>query len=117
MKKRPVWPHIVFVLATMAILFTFYSRTWLNQEQTKLTEKQAREILDRELPIGTDKSQVKRFLDRNAWEYSEGNSTIQAIVRDASRNMFIRTNIRVQFYFDSQGKLVSYDLQDLHTGP
>lgn len=117
MKKRPVWLSIVFLLATMALILTFYSRTWLNQEQTKLTEKQAKEILNRKLPIGTDKSQVKRFLDRNAWEYSERNSTIQAIVRDASRNSFIRTNIRFRFYFDSQGKLVSYDLQDLHTGP
>jgi hypothetical protein len=117
MKKRPFLLHIAFVLATMTLIFTVYARTWLNREQTKVTEKQAKEILNRELPIGTDKSQVKRFLDRNAWDYSEVNSTIQAIVGDASRNVLIRTSIRVQFYFDSQGKLVSYDLQDLHSGP
>jgi hypothetical protein len=117
MKKRPVLLYIVLVLAAMALIFTAYARTWLNHEQTSLTEKQAKEILNRELPIGTDKSQVKRFLGRNAWDYSGGSSTIQAIVRDGSRNSLIRTNIRVQFYFDSQGKLISYDLQDLHTGP
>jgi|HubBroStandDraft_2_1064218.scaffolds.fasta_scaffold35753_3 hypothetical protein len=117
MKKRPIFLYILFVPAVMALIFTVYARSWLNHEQTKLTEKRTKEILNSELPIGTDKSQVKRFLDRNAWDYSEGGSTIQAIVGDASRNVLIRTNIRVQFYFDSQGKLVSYDLQDLHTGP
>ena len=117
MKKRPVLLYIVFVLTAVALIFTVYARTWLNHEQAKLTEQQAKEILNRELPIGTDKSQVKRFLDRNAWDYSEGDSTLRAIVRDASRSLLIRANIRVQFYFDSQGKLVSYELQDLHTGP
>lgn len=117
MKKRPAWLAIVVLLGTMLIIFVFQSRTWLNHEQTELAEKQAKEILNRELPIGTDKSQVRRFLDRNAWDYSVEGSTIRALVGDASHNSLIRTSIRVQFYFDPQGKLVSYDLQDLHTGP
>jgi hypothetical protein len=117
MKKRPAWLYFVFGLAAIVIIFPFYARTWLNREQAKLTDQQAREILNRELPAGTDKSRVKQFLDMNAWDYSDGGSTIQAIVRDASHNSLIRTNIRVRFYFDSQRKLVSYDLQDLHTGP
>ena len=74
MKNRPVWLYIVFVLAAVGLIFTVYARTWLNHQQTKLAEKQAQEILNRELPIGTDKSQVKRFLDRNAWDYSQGDS-------------------------------------------
>lgn len=117
MKKRPAWLYFMFGLAAIVIIFPFYARIWLNHEQAKLTDKQAKEILDRELPIGTDKSQVKRFLDANAWDYSDVGSIIQAIVRDSSRNWLIRTNIRVRFYFDTQGKLISYDLQDLQTGP
>jgi hypothetical protein len=117
MMKRSIWLYIAGCLAVVAILLAYPARHWLNSEQTKLTDQQAREILNRELPVGTDKWRVKRFLDTNAWDYSDGGSTIQAIVRDASHNSLIRTDIRVRFFFDSQGKLVSYDLQDLHTGP
>jgi len=117
MKKRRVWLSIVVSLVVMATILAYPGIRWLNFKQAKLTQQQAREIVDRELPPGTDKSVVKQFLDTKHWAYSDGGSTIQAIVRDASRNSLIRTNIRIRFFFGADSKLASYELQDLYTGP
>jgi hypothetical protein len=89
----------------------------LNSEQTNLTDQQTRDILNRELPIGTDKSRVKRFLDARAWRYSDRGSAVQAMIKDASHNFLVRTDIQIQFLFDSEGKLVFYEIEDFHTGP
>jgi hypothetical protein len=117
MKKRPVWLSIVVCLAVVVTILAYPGSRWLDFRQAKLTQQQAREILDSELPTGMDKSVVKQSLDAKHWVYSDGGATIQAIVRDESRNYLIRTNIRIQFFFDADSKLVSYELQDLYTGP
>ncbi len=39
------------------------------------------------------------------------------MVGEASRNRLIRTNIRMQFFFDSNRKLVSYEIKDFHSEP
>jgi hypothetical protein len=104
-------------LALVVIILAYPGIRWLNYRQAKLTQQQAREIVNRELPTGTDKAVVKQFLDAKHWVYSDGGSTIRAIVRDESRSSLIRANIRVQLFFDANGKLVSYELQDLYTGP
>jgi hypothetical protein len=117
MTKRPVWLSIVVCLAVAVTILAYPSIRWLNFKQAKLTQQQAREIVDRELPTGTGKAVVKQFLDAKHWVYSDEGSTIQAIVRDESRNYLIRTSIRIQFFFDANSKLVLYELQDLYTGP
>lgn len=117
MKKRPAWLYIVGCFAVVIIILAYPARHWLNYAQVNLTDRQAREILNRELPIGTDKSRVKQFLDVKAWAYSDKGSSVQSMIRDASHNFLIRTDIQIQFFFDSNGKLVSYELQDFHTGP
>jgi|SRR5580658_8111242 hypothetical protein len=117
MTKRPAWLSIVVCLVVAVAILAYPGSRWLNYRQAKLTQQQAREIVDRELPTGTDKSVVKQFLDAKHWVYSDGGSTFQAIVRDGSRNNLIGTNIRIQFFFDANNKLVSYELQDLYTGP
>jgi hypothetical protein len=100
---RPIWASIAACLGALVIILAFQARTWLNSEQTKLTVQETREILNRELDVGTDKSRVQQFLRREAWAYSDGGSTIQAMVREASRNRLIRTDIRISFFFDSNG--------------
>ena len=106
------------VFATLALVtiiaFLFLK---LNSTQINLTDQQLRGILDRELPNGTDESRVKHFLEAKSWAHSETDSTILAIVRDASHAGLIRKDIQMQFLFNSEGKLVSYELKDLYTGP
>jgi hypothetical protein len=68
------------------VLLTFHVSTWRGFEQTRIADKQTRELLSREVLVGSDKSQVKKFLATNAWDYSDGGATIRAVVRDTSRN-------------------------------
>jgi hypothetical protein len=66
MTKRPLWVSIAACLGALAIILAFQARTWRSSRQTKLTDQQARETLDRELPAGTDKSRVQQRLDAEA---------------------------------------------------
>jgi hypothetical protein len=117
MKKTPRWLYIMGCFGVVAIILAFPARTWLNSERSNLTDEQVREMLSRELPIGTDKSLVKRFLDAKPWPYSEIGQSLQSMIRDASHNILIRTDIQIRFFFDSNGKLVSYEIVDINTGP
>ncbi len=84
MKKRPIWLYIVGCFAVAVIILAYPARHWLNSEYIYLTDQQARKILNSELPIGTDKSRVKQFLDVKAWAYSDKGSSVQSMIRDAS---------------------------------
>lgn len=74
-------------------------------------------MIDTALPPGTPRPTVKHFLESKGWVHSEEGSTIVALVRDAEQNFLIRTDIQIQFHFDSKDQLVSYDLKDFSTGP
>lgn len=65
--------------------------------------------------MGTDKSRVRQLLGREGLGLR--GSTLQAVVCEASRNRRVRTGIRIQFFFDSNGKRVSYEVKDFPTGP
>ena len=117
MKKRPIWVYVVGCFAVVLIILAYPARRCLNSEHIKLTDQEAREILNRELPVGTDKSRVKQFLDVEGWTYTDSGSTIQSLVYDAAHNFMIRTDIHFQFFFDSKEKLVSYEITDINTGP
>jgi hypothetical protein len=118
MTKKSKFLFIVagFTVLVLVILIAFEVHR-LNSEQINLTDEQAREMLNRELPIGTDKMRVKQFLDAKGWTYTDSGSTIQSMVYDAAHNFMIRTDIHAQFFFDSKGKLASYEIKDINTGP
>jgi hypothetical protein len=99
-------------LGRLVIILAFQARTWPNSEQTKLTDQQAREILNRELPVGTDKSRAKQLLRREGLGLFRGETRLSrpwSVMH--SRNGLIRTDIRIQFFFDSNGKLVSCEIK------
>jgi hypothetical protein len=118
MKKRAKFLLIATGFAALAVvIFIEFEVHRLNSRQINLTDEEAREILNRELPIGTDKLRVKQFLDAKGWAYTDSGSSIQAMVRDAAHTFWIRTDIHLQFFFDAKGRLVSYELGDINTGP
>jgi hypothetical protein len=71
MTKRPLWAAMAAGLGVLLTILAFQARTWLNSEQTRLTDQRATEILNRDLPVGTDNSCVKQLLDRKAGAHSE----------------------------------------------
>ena len=88
-----------------------------NRRIVNLTDEQARLMLNNELPRGTTRLRVKQFLDRKNWPYSDIGSTVQTMIHDAEHHGFIRTDIQIKFLFDSEDKLISYEIKDLSTGP
>jgi hypothetical protein len=119
MTKRSKFLLIATGLAALAVatVIAFEIHRLNSVQIINLTDQQAREILNRELPVGTDKMRVKQFLNVKGWAYTDSGSTIQSMVYDAAHNFMIRTDIHFQFFFDSKGKLVSYEIVDINTGP
>lgn len=110
----------LLVIAVTVIAVAACSAVWvhgLSKKKVSLTDQQAREILDRELPLGTSRSKVKEFLEHKGWSHSDEGSKTYALVRDASHTFIVRTDIQIRFLFDSEEKLVSYEIKDLFTGP
>jgi hypothetical protein len=107
---------IAVAVAIAAIEFFQFTRN-LNRRIVNLTDDQARVMLNNELPRGTNKFQVKQFLDAKKWPYSDNGSMVQTMIHDAGHNGLIRTDIQIKFWFDSEDKLISYEINDIHTGP
>ena len=109
---------IVVAVVIVAIQTIQFSRNF-NRRIVNLTDEQARLMIRNELPAGTSKFRVKQFLDSKKWPYGDrdNGSTIQTMIHDAEQNGLIRTDIQIQFHFNSDDKLISYEIKDIHTGP
>ena len=71
------------------------------------------EILDAKLPKGTSKDRVAFFLSTRGYPTEESNDrhTVIAIVRHIDTDTLQPATARVQFHFDANNMLTSYDLQ------
>ena len=107
---------VAVAVTVVAIRVIQFSRDF-DRKVVNLTDEQAHLMLNKELPEGTSKFRVKQFLDAKKWAYGDYGSTIQALIYDASHSGLIRTDIQIWFSFDSQDKLLSFELKDLYTGP
>lgn len=85
-----------------------------------VTTEDLERAIHREIPVGSSKSDVVRFLTTNNIEYSadkeDGVPMILGIVRDVKGGM-VKESIQMKFTFSSQGKLASYKVSQVFTGP
>ena len=76
------------VLALVALLVSL--RICVNsQEKVNLTDNQVRQMIDSELPRGTQRSVVGKFLAGKGWPHGNEGSTTWATIRDAEHNFLI----------------------------
>lgn len=99
----------------------FISMTLVGCRDPNIIEKNLRAQVQQQLRFGSDKEHVIAFLrSRNIGEfsYSEKSRILYAIMRDVAKPSFdfIRTDIQLKFFFDEEGKLVSYTIDQIHTG-
>ena len=80
------------------------------------TEAQVKGWIQQELAIGSGKQEVLTFLQRHRINYSEVDSRIVAGV-GSTKNFLTRSDIQIEFRFDSEGKLASYVVKEVITGP
>lgn len=88
---------VAITIAVVTVRVIRFSREF-DRKIVNLTDEQARLMLNNKLPIGTSRLDVKQFLDTKKWPYSDFGSTVQALVRDASHNGLIRTDIQIWFF-------------------
>ena len=74
------------------------------------------QLITRELPVGSNKSQVLAFLDSRNLEHSDdgGEGKVYANIRyAASWPPFTEKTIHMEFQFDASGRLVSHRIGKL----
>ena len=112
------------LLAGGAILFFLSCAT--NSSLKNFADRVATEV-----PFGADRDQVLDFLHRHGVrEYERtvpplsayylnqpAQNRIVAVIRNVSSSWFVRTDLRGTFIFDEKGKLVSRQVEEVHTGP
>jgi hypothetical protein len=108
---------VIAVAVTIVTIRVIQFTRNFDREIVNLTDEHAKLMIRNELPSGASKSAVKQFLDKKNWAYSDDGSTVQALVRDASHNGLIQTDIQIWFSFDSNDGLKSFELKDIYTGP
>ena len=93
-----------------------------NDNKTKMTTEQIETLVKQELPLGTSRSSVVSFLDRQGLEHS-GHSpdapsdAVYAIFRDVQGSTStVSKSLQVTFRFANHG-LSDYFFEELFTGP
>lgn len=102
---------------TALATFAAFKILEFDRETINFTDQRVRLIVNSEVPIGSSRTRVNQFLDGKGWIHSDMGSKTQVMIRDASHRGLIRTDIRIRFLFDSEEKLVSYEIHDILTGP
>jgi hypothetical protein len=93
--------------------------------QVRITKVQVEQDIRAHLPIGSSRKEVAAYLDSNRFPhsyiedlmYSKCKSCEIALIRDTAHNWLIRTDIQLEFRFDQAGRLASYSMQEINTGP
>ena len=89
----------------------------------QLTLQEWKATIDKELPVGTRRADVERFLDAHdaphtfiaASRYPGQEDRVAAYIK--SNNRSAHPDIQLSFRFDGNQKLTSYDAQEISTGP
>lgn len=116
-KSKILFAVVACVVVALVSLFVGLRIYVNNQQKVNLTDDQVRQMIDTALPRGTARSAVRNFLTTQRWEHRDDGFTTQAMIRDAKHNFLIRKDIQVQFHFDPNDRLISYELKAFLTGP
>lgn len=117
-KKSKILLVVAGCVAVALVSILLALRIYVNsQQKVNLTDDQLRQMIDRELPRGTNRSAVRKFLASKGWQHGDEGSTTWAMIRDAEHSFLIRKDIHLQFQFDPNDRLISYNLTAFLTGP
>lgn len=116
--------RIVLFAVGLAIVFAafFFQR----RQDARLRE--VREMLNANLHTGMTRAEVELFLSGRGIghtylpEAGDSENSIQntaelAILRGKQGGSIVRTDYQIRFYFDNSGRLTSYSVVQVYTGP
>lgn len=86
---------------------------------SRLTKEQVEAKITKDLPIGSDYSKVRQYLETHKIEYSwiEAEKTFYAIIRNTNNDFLVKENIQMIMHMDAEKKLKSIEVQSVFTGP
>ena len=119
LKLTTAFPRL-FALASAVLLsslMAFGCKTHSHTSDSRL--QKIDEMLNAQLPQGTPRPRVEYFLNSRGYqlENSPDKAALVAVVRHIDTETLIPATARVTFHFDSNEKLVSYDLQPAPDAP
>jgi len=118
---RPPVPFQPFLLlACVAILLSLYASACKSQTHTSDVRLQKIDkMLSDQLPPGTTRGRVDYFLKSRGYtvEDSPDKDSLVAVVRQIDTDTLQPATARVTFRFDSNDKLISYELQPAPDAP
>jgi hypothetical protein len=125
MMSKILW--ILLAVAAAAALGVFvFIRSHKAASFTKTTATQVEQDIRAHLAIGSPRDEVVAYLDKRgightyvdeAVEAPEYKRTEMAMIRNASYNWPVRTDIQILFRFDDSSKLIRYSVKEINTGP
>ena len=108
MNKRLRWILIAFVALGLTVLMA--------GRHDVLNSRKLTASIQAELPNGSSKPQVKRFLEaRQLVAYEDTGPRVRARLSGRAENIIYRKDIVISFDFDSQDRLTGYSKQEYLT--
>jgi hypothetical protein len=111
-RTAAAWPLLLLSFAALFLAISSYGcKSTAHTSDSRL--QKIDEMLNTQLPQGTPKSRVEYFLNSRGYqlEDSPDKDSVVAVVRHIDTETLVPAIARVTFRFDSNDKLVSYDLQ------
>jgi hypothetical protein len=119
LKLAAALPRLLALASAMLLssLVVFGCKTHSHTSDSRL--QKIDELLNSQLPQGTPRPRVEYFLNSRGYqlENSPDKTSLIAVVRHIDTETLIPATARVTFHFDSNEKLLSYDLQPAPVAP
>lgn len=113
--SKAVWWIIgAFVLLGIVVwLFLWIITTPKNP----MTVQQVKQLIQRECPIGSSRSQVLAFMDKYCTrKFVPRGKEVGCCIEDTARSLGVVSDIAITFYFDDLDRMVRYEVKELLTG-
>ena len=108
MSRRLYWTLLALVALGLTVLLVGHHYV--------LNSKQLTAAIQRELPAGSSKVQVNRFIEaRHPVAYDDNGARVRARLSGRASNIIYRKDIVVTFDFDAQGRLSGYSMKEYLT--
>jgi hypothetical protein len=104
---------------TLLILFIVPILISCDGANSRLTKDQVEEKITKDLPVGSEYSNVRQYLENHKIEYSwvEEEKTFYAIIRNTNGDFLIKENIQMIIRMNAEKKLKSIEVKSVFTGP
>ncbi|MHB8499629.1 MAG: hypothetical protein ACYDCG_17555 [Candidatus Acidiferrales bacterium] len=116
----PPGPPAFLLLTLLVLLLVFTSSGCKSRRHTSDARlKKIDQMLNAQLPPGTQRARVEYFLSSRGYriQNSQDKNSVVAVVRQIDTETLQPATARVAFHFDSNNKLLSYELQAAPDAP